>query len=292
MNTGKIVKMQPKKKKDRRSKLYYADVEVITPQIATEILESSEDFINRPVSPIHVRRLTNQIDQDNWKENGTTICFDQNGKCVQGQHRLWAIVESGKAIKTLVAYGVKPDAFATMDTLQKPRTGGDIVAIHGTLRYRTTISSALTWVLRYDLGMIPEYRAHQNRIEVPDIEEAFKSNPDIGRAVERCGKLRGLVNTGMMTAFYYILSDKNRELAERLVDTLEDPSGVAMHDAFFKLRRFFLGGRIKQKDQVTVFAVMIKAANEAARKRKVEGPITWKAQGRHAENFPTLEVGK
>lgn len=263
------------------------EIIVITPDMATEMLEANK--LNRPLRQDHVKSIARAITEGRWKYNARPITFDTDGNIADGQHRLWAIFESGMAVKSAVAYGVEREAFATIDTNCVLRSGGDIVALCGLTRNRNVIASALAWLMRYQKGAIPNYRATENKITNDRIEHALAKHPGIVQAAERVGCLRKLCNVSQMATFYYILSNRDSLLADQMVDTLEDPAGVATHNAFFKLRKYFIDNHNHTKDPIMSFALMIKAANAAKARQRVER-LYWRGQGRGAEPFPKLEV--
>ena len=261
---------------------------MLTPELATSLLERNQH--NRPLSQAHVERIAKQIVEGKWKFNGDTIKVSDSGDVLDGQHRLWAEIEAKKPIETIIVYGVPRDAFATIDTIRKHRNGGDVVALSGQVRYRTIVAGALGWLLRWQRDTIEKHRSAEARIENSDIEEAFEAHgTGMLRAAERVRNLRGLVNQPILAFFYYVLANRDAELAERMVNTLEDPAGVATTDPFFKLRAFFTADHHKRKEPTVVIALCIKAANAAHRDEKV-GMLTWKNQGARREEFPILAI--
>jgi len=260
---------------------------LLTPEEAVRLLE--HNTLNRPLNDQHVKRLASQIIDGKWRFNGDTIKFSANGEILDGQHRLWAVVEAKMPIETIIVKGVEKDAFATIDTLRKPRNGADILALNGATKHRAITSAALQWLLRWQRGTLEKYQAPINRIENSDIEMAYENNPGIERAVGRVMQLRGLANPSLVGFFYYILTNRSPELAERMVFTLENPAGVTINDPFFRLRMYFSSDKIKRKEPVVTIALMIKAANAAYHNTEVK-MLNWRNQGDRPEPFPKLEV--
>ena len=259
----------------------------LTPEMATELLE--QNTLNRPLNQQHVSRISRQITDGKWRFNGDTIKVAKTGDVLDGQHRLWAVIDAQKSVDTVLVRGIEREAFATIDTIRKPRSGADTLALCGATRYRNIASEALKWLLRWQRGFLEDYRAPQNRIENSDVEEAYTNNPQIIRAVERATKLRGLGNPSIIAFLYYILSNRNEVLAERMMVTLEDPSGVGISDPFFRLRTYFTSDHHKRKEPLVTIALAIKAANAAATGQKVQ-VLNWKNQGQRVEAFPKLNV--
>ncbi len=260
----------------------------LTPELATELLEHNK--INRPLNDQHVHRISGQIASGKWKFNGDTIKVSDDEDVLDGQHRLWAVIEAKASVETIIVYGIKPDAFSTIDTLRKPRSGSDVIALSGTTRHRNIIASALAWLIRWQRGILPDYKAPLNRIENSDIEDAFNAHPGIVRAIDRAMTVRGIGNPSLIGFVYYILSNRNSELAERMIEILREPGRASVEDPFFRLRSYFTAEHHKRKEAVMTIALMFKAVNAAHRGKKIE-VLSWKCQGKSPEVFPELDVG-
>ena len=259
----------------------------LTPQRAAELLEHNK--INRPISDSHVSRLERQIIGNKWRFNGDTIKISETGDVLDGQHRLWAVMGAKKPIETIVVTGIAREAFATIDTLRKPRSGADVLALSGAERYRNITASAIQWLIRYQRGVISTFRDPTNRVENSDIEESFAAHPGIAQAVERCMAMRSMVNPAIVAFLYYVLTNKNEELAERMVETLENPAGVPVSDPFFRFRSYLTMAKTKQRIPVVTIALAIKAINAAHKGEKIT-TLTWRNQGPKPEVFPALLV--
>lgn len=259
--SGSVVRMPRKGSKPS------LEIITVTPEMAVQILERNE--LNRPLNDQHVHRIARQITEGKWKFNGDTIKVADDHSVVDGQHRLWACIEAKQSIETVIVYGVDKDAFSTIDTLRKPRSGSDVIALAGTLKYRNHVAAALGWLVRHQKGVIPTFTQPQNKVENSDIEAAFAKHPGIVRAVERCAVLRGLVNPGLVAFAYYIALDRNGVLAERMINTLVDPAGVSINDPFFRLRSYFTSDHHRRKEAVMTIALMIKALNAARHNKKI-----------------------
>ena len=100
----------------------------ITPEHAAEML--SRNTKNRSISRPHVISLVKTMTAKDMVFNGQAIVVSEDGELLDGQHRLKACVESGIPFDTLVVYGVKQSAFATIDSGRK-RSVGDFLSISG-----------------------------------------------------------------------------------------------------------------------------------------------------------------
>lgn len=117
----------------------------ISPQLAIWLLEANDG--NRHVRIPQVMKIVHDIKHNNWRSNAEAIKFDWFGRLMDGQHRLWAIVESGVTIETLVAFNVNPEAADTMnsgvtDTVQ------DFARRHDGVAYAERVAAwARTWYM-------------------------------------------------------------------------------------------------------------------------------------------------
>lgn len=252
--------------------------------MATTMLERNN--LNRPIIDQHVKRIARAITEGRWRFNGDSIKIAANNDILDGQHRLWAIIDANQSVETVIVYGIERDAFATIDTIRKLRSASDTVALNGVTHHRQFIAAALQWLIRWQSGKLPRYRAPENYIENSAIEEAIGLHPFIGSAVDRAVRLRGIANPSIMAFLYYVLTNRDAAIAERMMNTLEDPSGIGVNDPFFRLRSYFIDYRARRDPLVTI-ALAIKAANAAHAGRSIQ-LLNWRNQGKHAEDFPTL----
>lgn len=100
--------------------------EHVTPELAKRYLElnkSNRDF-RRSVGEAYLRDLK----AGNWQLTHQGIAFDEDGNLIDGQHRLWAIVESGIACDMVVARGLPKKSQIAMDDHAK-RSASDSIGL-------------------------------------------------------------------------------------------------------------------------------------------------------------------
>lgn len=74
----------------------------IDPALAVKWLEGNTH--NRPLGGKLVEEFKEAIQAGKWKLTHEGIAFDPGGVLIDGQHRLWAIVEAAKAVKMMVTF--------------------------------------------------------------------------------------------------------------------------------------------------------------------------------------------
>lgn len=257
----------------------------LTPEMAINLLEANQH--NRPLSDPHAQRIAAQIAGGKWKFNGDTIKVAENGDILDGQHRCWAVVYAKTAIETVIVRGIKADAFATIDTIRKPRSGADVLALHGAKRHGSVIAGAIGWLIRHQRGVIPTYRTRENKIENSDIEDYFVANPEVAASAEAASPLRNMKASTLLTFGHYLIGNRNPDLANAMIEGLRDPTKLPTTHPFFRFRVHLLGEQ--RRDPVATIALMFKAANAAAKDTQMQY-LVWRSQGEHPEQFPVLDV--
>jgi len=98
----------------------------VGPDLALEWLEGNTH--NRPLKEAHVKRLSGEITAGRWRVTHQGIAFDTDGLLVDGQHRLWAIVESGQAVTARVFFNEPLDNICVVDSGER-RSNLDILTV-------------------------------------------------------------------------------------------------------------------------------------------------------------------
>ena len=94
-----------------------AKVETITPEIAKTML--GENVNNRRISRDNVNLFAREIRNGEWRFNGEAIKFGKDGRLLDGQHRLLAVIAADKPLTTLVIRGLEDETQQTMDSAEK-----------------------------------------------------------------------------------------------------------------------------------------------------------------------------
>ncbi len=105
---------------------------------------------NRKTRTKLVNFLAKQMKDGAWKENGEAIIFDVNGDLKDGQHRLEAIVKSGKKFNFNVVTDVNPNVMDTIDT-GASRGLNDILELNS-IKNSTSIAAITRRIMKYQRG--------------------------------------------------------------------------------------------------------------------------------------------
>jgi hypothetical protein len=124
-------------------------IELITPKIATEILENHNPR-NRNVSDSTVSAYATDMKNGRWTLTHQGLAFDENNDLIDGQHRLWAVIFSGKEIEFMVTRGIPVTQIKngveinSMDNIDRGRVrgaGGQMQLSHG-IKNGNTVAAA------------------------------------------------------------------------------------------------------------------------------------------------------
>lgn len=152
---------------------------LIVPELARKWLEENVK-VNRPVSDRMVKLYARAMTDGRWRENGEAITFDKDGNLINGQHRLWACIESNVSFRTLVAWDVPKDAFPTIDTGKK-RSASDVLFMSGMdIPYKTQLAAAIRAILSYRGG----YEINQRVFNNDEVLEFINVEPAVIQSVK------------------------------------------------------------------------------------------------------------
>jgi len=118
---------------------------MVTPEMAARWLEGN--IHNRDIRIADVNRYAEDMRRGRWKLTHQAIAFTEDGTLIDGQHRLWAILESGVTVPMLVVHGLAMDTQLVIDT-HRGRTASDALNLmdkHGKVTPIET--STLQWML-------------------------------------------------------------------------------------------------------------------------------------------------
>lgn len=94
---------------------------LITVGMAEQIMTLNQN--NRKFMKTEGLRLSEAMSAEKWIFIGDVIRVSSEMKLIDGQHKLWAIIHSGKSQRLHIQCGLNPKAFAVIDTGKK-RTAG------------------------------------------------------------------------------------------------------------------------------------------------------------------------
>jgi len=268
----------------------------VTPEIAASWLDNNG--MNRKISKAHTSKLADVMNRGKWVLNGQSISFDENGRLLDGQHRLSAVVMSGKTVQMTIALGVSdPEAFKSYDGVALKRGAHQVAAMMGVNNSNRVAAIAriiIAWEesatteefsrnLRHGATSSAPDEVAEKACEIQDEAEAADSMANCS-AVQRSGSRATVIS--MIVIFARIDPVSTASFCHKL------KSGLFTSD---KDPVFLLRDRLMSSDKthsgknwkVYMVALIIKAFN-AHRKGKEMGVLRWRTEGSCPEGFPRI----
>lgn len=260
---------------------------LLTPTVAEMWLGHNSH--NRTLRNKAVADLVGAIQRGEWQLNGDAIRFDTGGTLLDGQHRLWAVSESGVAVPTLVVVGLPPESQETVDVGAR-RSLRDALTLRGEGN-GLQLAAVVTYWWRYEGGQV---RNNQVRPTIAQALATLERHPGLRDASawakrEFHKRFRG--STAMMACAHYELSSIDSDDAAFFFERLVDGTDLKAHDPILLLRKHFelLSMTAQQGARASALvshALTIKAWNYWREGREIDR-LNWKAAGMKAEAFPT-----
>ena len=114
----------------------------VTPKMAVEWLEKNIDN-NRTIRQSIVSKYARDMRNGDWKLTHQGIAFNSIGELVDGQHRLWAVVEANVPVKMYVATGLDIGTEKLVDSGLARTMVDQLKFVNDDLVYRTTVVLAM-----------------------------------------------------------------------------------------------------------------------------------------------------
>lgn len=258
----------------------------ITPSVAAEML--ARNHHNRSIRRSRVVLFAGAMARGEWRMSNDALAFDTEGKLLNGQHRLRAVVQSGVTIEALVMMGLPSATQETMDTGAK-RTAGDMLKLRGYTNVNNLAATTrLVLVYRLEQRINPK---RGNELTVPQILAFVEDHAGLTEAVNIGKRVRGQLagSPSMWAAVYYLASEVDPADAAMFFDRLIVGTAPVDGEPIHQLRKAVLADAVRSRraDSTTMAAWAIKAFNAWRRGEQIYS-IRWRRGGANAEAFPAL----
>jgi hypothetical protein len=211
-------------------------ITTMSPRKAAGLLRSNTG--NRKLDGSRVRRYANEMTAGQWKLTGDPVKVAPNGRLIDGQHRLEAVVASGVTVKMAVATDVPEDVFDVIDS-GKNRTMGDVLRMAGIRQGSISAAVARTLIV-LAAGMEPTNEAHKlvSRTDILDFVAAHEES--MAAAVQRGNSLYNRVggNWAAWSVFCHRTAEVDPEGLAEFADAVLSGAGLAEGDPRLALRNF------------------------------------------------------
>lgn len=221
---------------------------------------------NRTLDESIIKQYAEQMAAGQWPlTSQSTIGYTEEGKIIDVQHRLWAIVDSGATIRFCVMKGIKKEAVAYYD-IGKNRTGTDITTINGYGHHSTALANAIKNIILFNKSS--HIRGSVSIRQVANFEiQKFEANKVVmDRMVKDLDYIRdvwmhrakGFFKDHQWLTIYYILytlPNKDPQKAKKFLDSFASGANMAENNPIMVIRQYFIndfGHLTKGKDKKVI----------------------------------------
>lgn len=265
----------------------HAEVVLVTPALAEGWL--GKNIQNRPLRRAKIAGFSRDMRSGAWLLTGEPIKFDTNGRLIDGQHRLLALIDSGATVQMLVVTGLDEEVKAVLDT-GSARTPGDMLGIVAGTRNASAIAAIARLAVAWDHGFRWFNNYKPTHAQILD----YVTNPlnaHIHRAAEVGGYGSRYVacKPSILGLSFYLCARRDRPEAEEFfVTQLIESTGLAAGDPAQTLNRKLAldADKIGQTADFNKLAYILTAWNHYRAGTKTTRLIAPKGVGWTHETFP------
>lgn len=249
--TATILKLNTQRAESVRS-----EWKIVTPQMAAKWLEGNTH--NRPVRTAAVMKYAADMKAGRWRQTHQGIAFDYDGVLLDGQHRLFAVLEADTNVIMQVGYGFDPEGQAFMDSgihrtvVDVARLSGEVMAaatgLHGAVAHRMRLG-----LLSKDANSAPETR----QSAVAFLRSHYKAVDYAVAKFPPAKKVKGVSSAGPLAAVARAFYHEDHRKLDRFCEVLQSglPADEREH-VIIKLRNGLMGRSAYQgrTEQVEAYA--------------------------------------
>lgn len=210
----------------------------VSPKLAQRWLELNSG--NRPLSYPNANEYVGRMERGEWKLNGQTIVFSNDGILRDGQHRLYAVTLYGKPVKFDVKFGIEPEAFTTIDDGKK-RSLADIINISGIECNESIVSGASKLVVAMQLSWrannIGTSRKKPSNLQMLNWVKENRPIIDFSNKAKVWSRESGkIISATEFAAFGFVFGERNHEKSVEFMSKLASGLDIGKDSVVYKLR--------------------------------------------------------
>lgn len=265
------------------------ETKTVTPAFARELLRRNVDN-NRNLRPTKVSQYARDIAAGDWPITGDTVKVDTDGRLIDGQHRLSAVVLADMPVEMLIAWDVDPAVMPLLD-IGAARKFSDVLKMSG-VKHRAATAAIVRRVAMWESGnrmgsggtVYPQpTHAELSERHAKDIP-GFDTATDRGEDVRRM-RLGACAPVGTC---FYLFAELSLEDAHRFFDAYVSGANLNEGDPVLALRnRMVRVGRDERLSAAEIQALFIRAWNAWREGRTLASvPITTGGRKLTSTTFP------
>lgn len=212
-------------------KTVQANVEAVTPESAEEWL--GKNLANRNVRARVVDSYARDMQNGRWQLTGEPIKFSVNGRLLDGQHRLQAVMAAGVPINMLVVRGLPDSRQSVMDSGAR-RTAGDALRLRGEAHY-SAMAAAARLAIVFESGQPLDGRS--SSVTHTEILEFVDARPDFREAVNVANHYKHTIDVppSVLSLAVWMLARIDVEDCNKFIAQIAEKTHMKKGDAILAL---------------------------------------------------------
>lgn len=210
----------------------------IGPVLAAKVLDQNYPR-NRPPWKSTTTQYSLDMAAGRWLLTHQGIAFATDGKLLDGQQRMLAVVDSGATVPMRVTVGIDAATFAVMDT-GRPRGAADAVAMAG-YDHHKTLAAAARLLFMYDADRIHD---RKTRVTNQQVLNTLDANPRMAEAIPAGLRMArtALVpaRVGITFAYLVLVRTARLDMADAFIDAVCTGTNQPAGSPVLAVHRYFL----------------------------------------------------
>lgn len=210
----------------------------VTPDMARRWL--LRNSANRNLRAAKINQYARDMEAGRWTLSNDDICFAPDGTLLNGQHRLNAVIKSGRTVLMGIKRNVPPAARQNMDS-GASRTPADVLRFAGEA-HASLLGSALKQAILIETGRIYQ-DTNTHAVSRGEQVEFLAAHPELRGSVALVGRIKQNIDappTALAIAHWLITLTNGSDLADLYINQLAkrvgEPEGSAVHAVDSRLR--------------------------------------------------------
>jgi hypothetical protein len=213
----------------------------VTPEDAERYLSNMVN--NRKVKARRITKLAGSMKRGDWGLTGQPLVFSPNGKMLDGQHRMRAVIASGRTIQFLAVYGVDESMYSKMDDVAPRGVADGLIGVANA----NEVASALRCLhceQRSAKGSLIHPRNYP--ITTDESIRLMDTCPgiiDAASFVVGRKRVRAMIGGGVAAYSLYRMRSDSEVMADAFMEKMHTGEGLSARSPVLSLRNVLMDGR-------------------------------------------------